>query len=66
MFNLVKLKEVQCKADIMNKCHLLKRVWNLYNNDYTTLQRQNMKNIERNLSPIQYPREEFVDDEFKC
>ena len=42
---LVKLRDVQCKADIMNKCHLLKGSGIFISNDYTTLQRQNMKKL---------------------
>ena len=40
---LVKLRDVQCKVDIMNKCHLLKGSGIFINNDYTTLQRRNMR-----------------------
>ena len=42
---LVKLRDVQCKADIMNKWHLLKGSGIFINNDYTTVQRQNMRTL---------------------
>ena len=49
---LVKLRDVQCKADIMNKCHPLKGSGIFINNDYTTLQRRIMRALVARMKEV--------------